>query len=126
MPYKPTGKPPGRPRGAVATKPRKLRAVPATGRREDLGLTAEQIAAATPADAFRALLQHALRIGDLDLARSVARDWAPYVHPRVPMAVEITPEMLRAFAELARAEAKRRGYDLTKDAAAPPANAKPN
>lgn len=121
MPYKPTGRPPGRPRGATSIRsPDKAHKVLAG--KPDLGLTADQINAAGPLDALHALMRHALRMGDMDRARAAARDLAPYMHAKAQPPLEVTLEQLHQIGELARAEAVRRGYDLD----APDPAAKPH
>jgi len=127
---KPTGRPRGRPPGSGKGQAARKLVGSATGkpahyrRKPPWGLTEAQLATADPLAVMRALLVDAVRRHDRDSAFRVAVQLAPYLHSRPPLI--LTPEMLREFAQMARAEMKRRrGLDLMRDdAAAPPA--KPN
>jgi hypothetical protein len=80
------------------------------------GLTEAEIQALLPRDVFRLAMHHAVRQGDLKLARDAARDWAPYEHARVGSQTMLTPEELVRLAQLARAELKRRGMIIDRPA----------
>jgi hypothetical protein len=89
------------------------------------GLTEAEIQALLPRDILRLAAHHAVRVGDLKLAREIAKDWAPYEHARKSETVTITPEDLKRVADTARREAARRGLDVEL-ARLPVAGAVPN
>jgi len=127
MVTKPTGRPRGRPKGAPnKTTKKRIRLSRWRGARSGFAtLTEEQILALVPREAFRLLLQHYVRVHDLDKIREVAKDWAPYEHARKTDQQPLTPEEIRQLGNLARSEASRRGYDL-KDAPGPADGIMPN
>ena len=118
---KPTGRPPGRPKGPGKSRTAAIKQRVAV----DLGLAEDQIANATPFDAFKWLLASALRMGDVDRAREVARDWAPYLQAKAVAPLLLTEDDIRRIAAFARSEASRRGYDI-ETPAEPAAGTMPN
>lgn len=128
MPYKPTGKPRGRPpKDKVASQEAKaakeriigatLRNAPHMGR-VFAGLTDEQIDAMPAHELMRRLARVAIRAKDDRMLLTVAQTLLPYELARKTDA-SLTPEEIRHAIDVARSETARRGYDLTNVARLP-------
>lgn len=88
-------------------------------------LTPEQIAAMSPLDVMLQAMQIEAQTGEWRTAAALAKEAAPYLHAKKTEAPALTPEELMRFADLARSEAARRGYDDAR-ATRPPEGSLPN
>lgn len=133
MPYKPTGRPRGRPsKNPIEAAKRKVAIEQSVAKRlhnaqfvaEVFNVTDAEALAFRPKDLFPRLVLVAIKAGDHQELRALARDWAPYEHARVTEH-QLTPEEIRQLGNMARSEASRRGYDLT-DTPGPAEGTMPN
>lgn len=79
---KPAGS--GRKKGSIDKRTDLIRSNLEEAMNEVFGvLTDEEISSITPLQIMQLCTQAAVRAGNFPLAREVARDWAPYVHPKM-------------------------------------------